>query len=131
MQSTETSSSAGMANLNVGSRPSLVMVCGVLILMGAIWLHARSEGPVRVQSPSSTEAFAAPETFVVVPGGTLARINVREGPGTNYPIRMKLPRGAYVTGVRRAFDSEHAGWIELINNGGFVKETVVAPAATP
>jgi hypothetical protein len=109
----------------------MIMICCVLLLMGGIWLHARSESLPPIQADPSSETFAAPETFVVVPGGTLARINVREGPGTNYPIRMKLPRGANVTGVRRVFDSEHASWIELINNGGFVKETVVAPAASP
>jgi len=70
---------------------------------------AASIGTVADGSPVAGEVpFATPISLTAT-----SRANVREGPGTRYPVRLTLDRGAVIRGVSYAGD-----WIRVANPDG-------------
>lgn len=132
------------AGLNPARDVSIFIAVVGLVLIGIFWISRPSGNFVsdNVQSPppavSATAAntpvvqqFGSPQTYTVVPGGHLADVNERNGPGWTYGIVQKFPRGTTVVGTGRALDTDGLGWIQLADGTGFIKETVLAPVATP
>ena len=51
-------------------------------------------------------------------------LNVRQGPGTQFPVATQLVHGAWVES-----DEDHpGGWVHLVNGWGFVKSSYLDPA---
>ncbi len=71
-----------------------------------------------------------PQTYTVTPGPGHTSANVRSGVGGDYRLVRSLPRGASITGVAEANDTNGAAWIELSDGSGFMKETVLRKAET-
>ena len=85
---------------------------------GAIYLAGQAKNVARATaslgnaadgSPVAGEVpFATPISLTVT-----ARANVREGPGTRFPVRLTLERGAVIRGISYAGD-----WIRVANQDG-------------
>lgn len=104
----------------------------IVVLLAVVWGYARFSGAQTAIPPSiPTEigTFAMPVDFVAVPGANLGRINLRAGPGAEYRVLEMVNRGTHLTGVARVADTNGATWIQLANNRGYAKETVVRVAA--
>lgn len=93
----------------------------------AVWLYARFYDLASFADLSVTCNFTRPCEFIAVPGGDAAHVNVRAGPGTEFPIRKKIDRGSPVTGISRQHNASGESWIELSENQGFAKETLFVP----
>jgi hypothetical protein len=65
--------------------------------------------------------------YIASPKNGFARINVREGPGTQFSISREIERGAVVVGGEKRRDNNGEIWVAL-KDGGFVKETVLVEA---
>lgn len=78
---------------------------------------AASETPGTGQTPSSTTTSSKePSTLVeqTIPNGTVLEdsLNVRSGPGFEYPVVTQLYKGDAVI-----IGENHDGWLELLLNG--------------
>lgn len=104
-------------------------VWAALLLVLLVWTYARFGDFKPTQQPPRfvVGAFARTMPFIATPGAGLQRINVRTGPGTEFPVQRQFDRGALVGGIARRLDRNGAYWIELEGEGGFVKETVLWP----
>lgn len=96
----------------------------------AVWIYARFYGLASFSAHSLTCSFTEPCEFIAVPGGDAAHVNVRAGPGTEFPIRKEIDRGSPVTGISRQHNASGEPWIELPENQGFAKEALLVPLPT-
>lgn len=109
----------------ISDRPFRIAVVAAVLL--GVWIYARfSDQPVPAPTPSPVVgAFSEPESFIAAPGVTAQHIHVRSGPGAEYRILETLDRGTALIGIARTTDTNGAFWIQLANNRGFAKETVL------
>lgn len=105
----------------------------VVVVICGIWIFARfgdiTEAVTLLRSTSVSGTISTPMSFIATPGVNFDRINVRAGPGIQYPIIEKIARGEPLTGIGRTRDSTGAFWIELDNRRGYVSESVLSPAS--
>lgn len=107
----------------------------------SVWGYARFGTPVSLpptqqstEPLTSTNAiqlgpFAQPMKFIAVPGGQFKRIHARLRPSVGSAVRAYIPRGTHLTGIARERGAHGETWIKL-DNGLYVKETVVVPQPT-
>lgn len=113
------------ARTSESSVSAALKICSVVALLGYVWVQAHAI----VQKPADTSpnTFPAPQTFVATPPRDLPSVNVRGGPGLNFPIKENLPRGARVIGVARAYAADGKTWIVLAADRGYVRESILTP----
>lgn len=116
-------------NTAISDKP--IRIALVAALLVGVWAYARfSDRPVPAPTPSlAIGAFSEPENFVAAPGLNAQHIHVRSGPGAAYRILETLEPGTALIGIARRTDTNGAFWIQLANNRGFVKETVLSANA--
>ena len=107
------------------SASAALKICSVIALLAYVWFQAHAA----IQKPADVapDTFLAPQSFVAAPPRDLPRVNVRAGPGLNFPIKESLKRGTRVIGVARAHAADGKAWIVLAADRGYVRESVLAP----
>ncbi|HEY8698309.1 MAG TPA: hypothetical protein VIM02_11875 [Rhizomicrobium sp.] len=119
------------------SGPMFALGLGVLIVVAAVAFFHNSGTFTKLSAKEQSapgpvlQPFSAPQSYSVSPGGNLARVNERSGPGIDYPVIRKIERGTFVSGLGRAVDSGGVGWIALGDGAGYVKETLLSPSGLP
>jgi uncharacterized protein len=74
--------------------------------------------PVAAASGPAVSWFGTPAAYVVTPKAGISRVNLRSGPGGEYPSLLMLPRGRVVTGRGSASASDGELWIFVRTSGG-------------
>jgi hypothetical protein len=95
---------------------SFTIIILPLLACGSAEETPPSEAPAAASTPASAEeAEVAQETPKDVTAQTLVNLNLRQGPGTDYPVTGSLPAGTDVTVIGRLKDGS---WLQVKSGQG-------------
>src|SRR5262245_40578054 len=96
-----------------------IVLCLVAVLLGLFACGSSEETPPpaeeAVEAPAVVKDEIAPETPKEITAQTLVNLNLRQGPGTDYPVTGSLPANTEVIVVGRLADGS---WLQVKTDQG-------------
>jgi uncharacterized protein len=110
----------------------MAVIAVLFVIRACVTTNGRRSVPVATPSSNAhnftVSWFANAQRYIVTPRQGISTINLRSGPGGEYPVVGQLVRGAHVVGRGRTFDSSGVPWISASSGdgvNGFIAERLL------